>query len=277
LLAGLRRHARQDGAYLVPLRLFIGIGWLRAAAEKAADPGWFDGASLTSFLTDRLQRGDVALPPYETLIGSAFLPSAVLLAWLILVGQTLVGLGILCGACTNAALVGGLFMNLNFLLAGEPTPSAFYIVIQVALICAGTGSVLGLDAWLVKTGPLPGAIARLPSSRNDRFGRRPWLGAPIAGSLAVGGYALTYVRDWSPAGSVHDPAMILAVLAFMVIGWLVIIFLRLEPAMNARSKATRGHQVGNGPVVASSFGHDLSDGLRARSDEAPLRDQSRAA
>ena len=33
--ARLRQAAREDGAYLVPLRLFVGLGWLRAGAEPS--------------------------------------------------------------------------------------------------------------------------------------------------------------------------------------------------------------------------------------------------
>ncbi len=64
------------------------------------------------------------------------------------IGQLLVGAAILLGLFTNAALLGGLFMNLNFILAGAPNPSAFYFVIQVALFIGGTGAIIGLDQLL---------------------------------------------------------------------------------------------------------------------------------
>ena len=44
--ARLPQAVREDGASLVPLRLFVGLGWLRAGAEKVVDPGWRDGSSL---------------------------------------------------------------------------------------------------------------------------------------------------------------------------------------------------------------------------------------
>ncbi len=52
-----RRELSKDGAYLLPLRLFIGMGWLRASAEKIPDPGWYDGTALTAFLKDELAGG----------------------------------------------------------------------------------------------------------------------------------------------------------------------------------------------------------------------------
>jgi hypothetical protein len=44
-----QRELRKPGAYLPPLRVFIGIGWLRARAEKFVEPGWYDGSSLAAF------------------------------------------------------------------------------------------------------------------------------------------------------------------------------------------------------------------------------------
>src|SRR5262245_771339 len=36
---------------LLPLRLFLAAGWLRASAEKLIDRQWWTGAKLRSFLT----------------------------------------------------------------------------------------------------------------------------------------------------------------------------------------------------------------------------------
>jgi uncharacterized membrane protein YphA (DoxX/SURF4 family) len=213
----LRDEARKDRSYLVPLRIFIGVGWLRAFAEKAIEPDWHDGTYLSTFLGDHLREGRVALPPYETLITDLFRPHATALGWIVITGQLLAGLAILTGCLTRAALVGGLFMNLQFLLAGEPDPSAFYIVIQTVLLLANAGTILGLDAHLP-----------------NRFRpRRPfsspgwvWLGIAIPLSLSAAVYALVCADHWGPAGSVHDPAMVLAVLAFLTASWSVIALLR---------------------------------------------------
>src|SRR5262245_44313974 len=111
----LRAEAHKDGIDLVPLRVFIGIGWLRAFAEKAVEPRWRDGTYLTTFLTGHLRGGRIALPLYETLVTGVYLPHATVVGWSVMVGQLLAGLAILTGCLTRAALIGGLFMNLNFL------------------------------------------------------------------------------------------------------------------------------------------------------------------
>jgi thiosulfate dehydrogenase [quinone] large subunit len=216
----------QEGAYLVPLRLFIGLGWLRACAEKVADPGWQDGSTLTAFLHERVATDTVAFPPYTWLIENVFLPHAAALALVVLLGQLLAGAGILLGALTNAALLGGLFMNLNFLLAGEPNPSAFYIVIQAVLLLVNVGAVLGLDARLASRVRSPLLAAQPPGLRTLRLGHRPTLAAAVA-ALVVTAYALPHVTNWSPGGSVEDPAMILATLGGLGTAWLGIAALRV--------------------------------------------------
>lgn len=43
-LACARGEFRKPNAYLLPLLFFIGLGWMRAAAEKVLDAGWRDRA-----------------------------------------------------------------------------------------------------------------------------------------------------------------------------------------------------------------------------------------
>jgi thiosulfate dehydrogenase [quinone] large subunit len=213
LLRYVASQARLDGVYLVPLRLFIGLGWLRAFAEKAADPGWYDGARLAAFLTRQVTEGEVPFPLYQELITAVFLPHAQALSWIIMVGQLLAGLAIISGTFTNLALLGGLFMNLNFLLAGVPDPSAFYLVIQAVLFLANTGAILGTDAFLSRVIHQPLLVARAgPRPAYTRSQRRLCLIVTLL-SLMLALYGLAHVTDFTPAGSVHDPAMILTVLA----------------------------------------------------------------
>ena len=254
--ARLRQAARDNGAYLVPLRLFIGLGWLRACAEKVVDPGWRDGSSLAAFLSGHVLAGDVVFPWYETLLAQVFLPHAAQLALAIVLGQLLAGAAITAGGLTNAALLGGLFMNLNFLLAGAPNPSTFYIVIQVALLLTNAGAILGLDMVLARTIHNPLLVAQPLAARR----RRRWRVRPLpAGvvSLVTMIYALPHVTDWSPAGSVEDPAMIVTILALLSLAWATIAWLRLDGSgrgrlrrPGARSGRERARGLWDGAVVA---------------------------
>ena len=224
VVQAVRQETLQEGVYLVPVRAFIGIGWLRAFAEKAIDPGWSDGTRLMAFLEHQLDAGRIVVPPYQALVTDVFLSHALTLAWIVTLGQLLAGIAIASGTLTTAALLGGIFMNFNFLLAGVPDPSAFYIVIQVVLLSAGTGAVLGVDARL---GQRVRFFAACPRGREPNVSIVPATALALA-ALAFGCalYATLHIRDWTPAGSVHDPAAVLAVLAFMVASWALIAALR---------------------------------------------------
>ena len=138
---------KTKGSFLLPLRLFIGLGWFRAGISKLTKPGWYNGDALQKFLVEHLDKGDIVFPPYEFLVNNLFLPNVALLSWIIVIGQILCGISILAGAFTNLALMMGLIMNLNFILAGAPNPSAFYVMIQIVLLLSNTGAILGLDKF----------------------------------------------------------------------------------------------------------------------------------
>jgi thiosulfate dehydrogenase (quinone) large subunit len=212
------RELRRETIWWVPLRLFIAVGWLRACAEKISDPAWYDGSRLTAFLNEHLARGDAALPAYTRLMQDVFLPTASGLAWVVLVGQALVGASLLIGWRTRGALAAGLFMNANFLAAGEPNPSAFYIVMQMALLVGGAERSFALDR------------CSKPKSASSATSSHLLLWAQLALNvllLVIGTYGLTRIEDFSAAGSVRDPAAILAVTCFVGLGYAFIATLRL--------------------------------------------------
>lgn len=227
--AAIRHEASKDGIYLVPLRAFIGIGWIRAFAEKATDPNWVGGGTLTDFLNNHLAADQMPFPFYRDITTDYFLPHAATLAWIVLLGQLMAGLGILTGTLTTAALLGGLFMNVNFVLAGATDPSPFYIVIQALLLVCAAGTIMGVDGWFAarrrarwRNSQPPNASGRI---RFRCFLVRS-LSIPLAlAASAVGLYAVGYIKDFSPAGSIHDPAAIMSMLGFVTAGWATVAFL----------------------------------------------------
>lgn len=232
ILRFIKHEFSKEGAYLLPLRLFIGLGWLRASAEKIVDPDWQDGTVLATFLEEKLAGGHVVFPFYRALISEVFLPNASVLGWIILIGQLLVGAAILLGLLTNAALLGGLFMNLNFIMVGAPNPSAFYFVIQVALFIGGTGAIIGMDALLSRRIRTPLFVAKVGiRSWHFRSKERTLLGLAIL-SFGLTAYCLAHVRTYDPGLSVEDPAMILTVLFALSSLQAVVSYLRQQPPSN---------------------------------------------
>lgn len=212
--AYLETELLKSNAFLLPLRLFIGLGWLRAGVEKLIDPLWWSGDKVAAFFGAQLAADAVYFPFYETLITQLFAPNAFALSWIILIGELLVGVSILTGTLTNLGLLAGIFMNLNFVLAGVVNPSAFYIVIQAVLLSANAGTVLSMDSVLSRySGSF--LIAQPASSErgNKPSRRRALLVGGILCALAAL-LAVPHIRDFGPH-SVDDPAMLLFILLML--------------------------------------------------------------
>jgi thiosulfate dehydrogenase [quinone] large subunit len=242
--AVIRHEAAKDGIYLVPLRAFIGIGWIRASAEKITDPNWAGGGTVTEFLNIHLTNDQIAFPFYRDLTTDLFLPHAATLAWIVLLGQMMAGLGILTGTLTTAALLGGLFMNVNFVLAGATDPSPFYIVIQALLLVCGAGTIMGVDGWFAERRKAKWRHSQPPNA-SGRIRFRCFLVRAMCIPLvlaagAVGVSAVGYIKDFSPAGSIHDSAAIMSMLGFVVAGWAIVAFLHAgQRAANLRQTKAR--------------------------------------
>lgn len=227
ILQFIQSELKRERAYLLPLRLFMGLGWLRTGVEKAMQADWLSGELLAHKLSHQVSAGEVYFPFYEMLVNDLFLPNVLLMSWIILIAEFAVGLGIMFGTFTNGALLGALFMNLNFVMAGWVNPSAFYIIIQVLLLVKGSGMVLGGDqligryfdnVWLVSEAPIKLSIAS----------RRAM--AVLTGAFWVlGATCLLYVRDFTPGGSVDDPAMLMFIMSMMTGITTLILYVRSTP------------------------------------------------
>ena len=238
ILRSIRGILRSENAYLLPLRFFIGIGWIRAGLEKLIEPAWLDGSALVEFLRYQLAGNLVVFPFYRSWIESIFLPGALALSWVIIAGQLLVGLAVLSGTLTNFALLWGLFMNIQFILAGQVTPSAFYVVIQIILLLGNAGAVLGFDQILGRMIPLRMLVARREVlMERVRVEKRIFLMLMLI-SVAAGLLAVPFIRDFGPH-SVEDTAMILLVLGIFTSLSSLIMVLRLPDSTEAQNADTK--------------------------------------
>lgn len=217
----------RENAYLLILRLFMGVGWIRTCVEKLPEAGWWDGTALTTFLQGHMMTGKVVFPFYQDLITNVFLPHAQVLGVITMFGEGLIGLAILTGTFTNFALLNAVFMNLNFIMAGAIDPSAFYLIIETVLFISNTGAILGVDLFLSRKIPFALIVAQ-PQFELKYLSveKVSFLGLVfVSGLIAL--YGTFYVTDWSPT-SVKDPAMIIVVLATFGALSSFITFLRLQ-------------------------------------------------
>ena len=116
--------------WVVLVQLFIGLGWLRAFAEKAIDTQWWTGAAIEDFIGS--QEG-VTLGWYQPFVDSVVLPAAPAVALIVIVAQLLAGLSLTTSHRVGVGLAIGIFLNLHFMSAGAVTPSAFYLLAQGAV------------------------------------------------------------------------------------------------------------------------------------------------
>jgi len=121
------------------VRVYVGWQWLVAGTEKltgySIDVGSFGqhtgnswivtshpGAALSGFLNGALAQTSGAHPAvqgwYGWFIQNIAMPITPGLSYVVTFGEILVGLGLIFGVLTGIAAFFGLFMNLNFLMAG---------------------------------------------------------------------------------------------------------------------------------------------------------------
>src|SRR6185312_14796905 len=125
------------------IRLYVGYQWLIAGWEKVMDPLWTGsqaGGALSGFLNGALSKTAGAHPDvqgwYAWFLQSVVLPHAGLWSHLVAYGELLVGIALILGIFTGIAAFFGLFMNLNYLLAGTVSINPILFVLSIGLIMA---------------------------------------------------------------------------------------------------------------------------------------------
>ena len=166
------------------VRLYVGYEWLTAGLEKltgysfsfdssfgqkVSSPWIFaghDGAALTGFVKGALALANGPYPAvqgwYAWFLQNLVLPNAAVFSYLVTFGEICVGLGLIFGVLTGIAAFCGMFMNLNFMLAGAVSINPVIGTLAIFLVLAWRiAGYWGVDRYLL-----------------------PVLGTPWTGSLA---------------------------------------------------------------------------------------------
>ncbi|MVX63680.1 DoxX family membrane protein [Clostridium chromiireducens] len=148
--------------YLIPiwtvLRVWLGFQWLIPGLEKIKDPTWVGseaGVAITGFLKGALAKSTGDHPAvqwwYARFVESVALPNANIFTYLVPYGEVLVGISLILGAFTIVGLLGGAFMNLNYLLAGTTSTNPILYTVAIILIVAGVNAYkIGVDKFLIE-------------------------------------------------------------------------------------------------------------------------------
>jgi len=148
-------HSRTSAPLWLLVRLYVGYEWLIAGWEKVVDPAWLGssaGASLTGFIHGALAKTTGAHPSvqgwYASFLQGTVLPHVTVWSNLVAVGELLVGIGLIVGLFTGVAAFFGLFMNLNFMLAGTVSTNPVLFVLAFGLVLSRrVASYYGLDRY----------------------------------------------------------------------------------------------------------------------------------
>jgi thiosulfate dehydrogenase [quinone] large subunit len=163
------------------VRLYVGYEWLSAGWEKLTGYSLFgepqkggawvfsghDSAAMTGFVTNALKLSTGAHPAvqgwYAWFLQNLVLPNAAVFSYAVTFGEVLVGLGLIVGCLTGIAAFFGVFMNLNFMLAGAVSINPVIGTLALFLVLAWRiGGYWGLDRYVLPIlgTPWTGSLAR---------------------------------------------------------------------------------------------------------------------
>lgn len=145
------RENKVAAVILTFIRVYLGYNWFMAGLHKIT--GGFD---TTGFFKGVIANpvkgpdGSVVYGTYLTFLKTFALPNAHLFNVLVPWGELLVGLGLILGCLTTAAMFFGLVMNFSYLMAGTVSTNPWDIMLGVIVLAAGfNAGKIGLDRWVI--------------------------------------------------------------------------------------------------------------------------------
>jgi thiosulfate dehydrogenase [quinone] large subunit len=140
------------------VRVYLGYQWLEAGWHKFTDPKWMgDGTALLGYWTSAVK---VPAPPAKAAITYDWYRdfllflintnSHVWFAKVVVMGEILIGIGLIVGGLVGLAAFFGALMNLNFMLAGTASTNPVLFLGAVLLMLAWKNAgYIGLDRFLL--------------------------------------------------------------------------------------------------------------------------------
>ena len=149
---------RAAGLFWLPIRLLVGVSFLDAGLHKLSDPAWTQGgAALLGYWQHAVEIPNAPARPAITydwyrdflqqLINAHAEPW---FAWLVLLGEIGIGIGLILGILTGIAAFFGALMNMSFLLAGSGSTNPILFTFGIGLMLAWkVAGYYGVDRYLL--------------------------------------------------------------------------------------------------------------------------------
>ncbi len=145
------RNNKAAAGILTVLRLYIGYSWFTAGLGKLT--GGFDASGyLKAVIANPVKGPDGAIVYgwYVDFLKHFALPNVDIFNVIVPVGELLVGLGLLLGCLTTAAMFFGLVMNYAFFLSGTVSHIPTDLFIGAIILFSGyNAGRIGLDRWVI--------------------------------------------------------------------------------------------------------------------------------
>ncbi|WP_409274528.1 DoxX family protein [Neobacillus sp. SCS-31] len=144
------RENKVAAALLAVLRIYLGYMWLTAGWGKIT--GGFDAAGFLKGAAANPVKGPdgIVYGWYVDFLNAFALPNVELFNVLIPWGEFLVGLGLILGCLTSAAMFFGLVMNFSFMLAGTVSHNPTDVLMGFIILVAGANAgKYGLDHYVL--------------------------------------------------------------------------------------------------------------------------------
>lgn len=135
---------------LLLLRLAISYVWLTAGLSKLFNPQFIP--TFPNTLANFAKECPHIF--YQDILNNYVIPHSYVFAQLTIWGEVLTGVAFLLGFPLAIACTSGIFMNLNYYLVANTTPSQFLNIIlifsQLVAYANGAGKVWGMEAKIIK-------------------------------------------------------------------------------------------------------------------------------
>jgi thiosulfate dehydrogenase [quinone] large subunit len=145
------RESKTAAIILTIIRLYLGYSWFTGGYHKLT--GGFDASGfLKGAIANPVKGpdGGIVFPWYVNFLKHFALPNVDIFNVLVPWGETLIGLGLILGCLTTAAMFFGLLMNFSFFLAGTVSHNPRDIFLGFIILTAGyNAGRIGLDRWII--------------------------------------------------------------------------------------------------------------------------------
>jgi thiosulfate dehydrogenase [quinone] large subunit len=164
------------------LRLWLGYEWLHAALGKWIEGGWVGqgaGGAVKGFAQGAIAQTKGEFPQvtgwYASFLEHVVVPNAALFSYLVIFGETLIGIALVLGAFTSIAAFFGVFMNASFIFAGTAGANPLMALVAILIVLAWrVAGWWGLDRFILPAIGVPGAPGTLfGGRRGGRSSARP--------------------------------------------------------------------------------------------------------